>query len=138
LSSLISREDAAKLVSDFLESTSEMSLREAGRHGRVSHTKVAEWKEWRDEQGADPEKLPPLQSETVASLREGIRLANDEAFRRAALRLAADRLDKVAEELRSEASPRGAGKRAKSDAARGGKAVQTNGKPGQKRPKGGG
>lgn len=86
--------------------------------GGVSHTKVVELRKWK-EAGGEPDALPDLQAEKIRALKVGTRLAADEDFRRAALRLAADRLEKLVEGLRKEAAtPGGAASAPVADADR--------------------
>lgn len=89
-----------------------MSLRVAAALcGDVSHTKVAELRRWK-ERGGDPEELAGIQPDTLRALKMGTRLAKDEDFRRAVLRLASDRLESLVKQLRREAATPGASIRA--------------------------
>lgn len=79
-----------------------MGTRRAGALGGVSHTRVAGWRKWLDG-GAKPEDLPEPEPGTLDGLRHYLRLRNDIEHRKAGLRLAADRLEEVAGDLRTEA-----------------------------------
>ena len=103
MSSVLTQEGVANLVSRFVVATLDYGTRGAGRLGGVSHSTVASWRSWR-RKGADPATLPPLLPETVQSLGGYLKVAGDIEVKRAALRLAADRLDGVAGQLRREAA----------------------------------
>lgn len=79
-----------------------MSFREMGRQAGVSQTKAKEWRDWYDA-GAKPKDLPSPQPTSLAGMEHYLRLADDLEFRRAGLRIAADKLENVAGELRREA-----------------------------------
>lgn len=108
LSTTISKQEAADLVRRFTANTSGMSLRPAGKLVGVSHTTVADWRAWAAA-GADPEELADLESATVQGLQAYLRVADQVEIRRAALRLAADRLTQMADDLRNEAAEPDAG-----------------------------
>ncbi len=95
--------EVADIVKRFVVSTLSYGTRNAGRLGGVSHTTVAEWRTWR-RGGSNPETLPPPLPETVLSLRGYLEIAGDVEIKRAAFRIAADRLDGLAKQLRSEAA----------------------------------
>ncbi len=120
-------QEAAALVTEYLVATLEYGPTAAARLGGVSRQKYYEWKMWQDG-GADPKLLPPLRAEKVRGLRDCLKMLRDSEVRQAALMLAADRLESLADEMRTEAkAPAREGVR--SAAAR--RAVQ-KGKAGQK------
>lgn len=85
-----------------------MSLRDAGGLVGVSHQTVKGWREWLVG-GADPDALPAPQRATLDGIESYLRIEADIEARRAALRMAADRLRRTANELDEEASSPDAG-----------------------------
>lgn len=116
LSSTITRDEAAELVTRFVDSTSDISTRAAGRLAGVSHDTVATWRQWQTK-GADPEALAVPSTTTIQGLEAYLGVADEVEIRRAALRLAADRLAVVVTDLRAEAKLPDAGALATSPAA---------------------
>lgn len=108
LSTIVSKQEAADLVKRFTGNTLQMGTRPAGKLVGVSHDTVAKWRAW-DKQGANPEELANLEPTTVQGLRAYLEVADQVEIRRAALRLAADRLTEMADELRNEAAQPDAG-----------------------------
>lgn len=103
--------DDATLVSRALEATNGKSLRAAGRLLGVSHQQVGDWRKWR-EAGADSSDLPALKPTTREALSDYLMVAEDLERRRVALRIAASRLDDLADQLREEATSAGGGETA--------------------------
>ncbi|MEQ1573102.1 MAG: hypothetical protein ABL993_02540 [Vicinamibacterales bacterium] len=96
------------LVKRFTGNTSGMGTRAAAKLIGVSHDRVAKLRLWA-KAGADPEALPALEPRTVEGLAAHDAVAADVETRRAALRMAAERLELAAQEMRDEAEQPDAG-----------------------------
>lgn len=102
MSTVITKEEAANLVTRAVATTLDYGLRRAGALLTVSHTHVSMWRKW-VKAGSDPETLPELEPETVLGLRRHLAVSHEIETRRAALYLAAERMEEMARELRAEA-----------------------------------
>lgn len=86
-----------------MKATPHWSARDFEAEAGVSHQKANEWRTWYNG-GADPETLPPPQKATIRKLQSFLGRVRDIEVRRAALQLAATRLEMLAAELRREAA----------------------------------
>ena len=103
VSSTVSKVDAAQIVSRFTRSTLRLSTRAAGKLVGVSQTTVSGWRSWL-RRGEDPAALPMPQPSTLQGIEAYLRIESDVEARRAALTIAAERLEEVVEGLRHEVS----------------------------------
>lgn len=102
MSSDITAAEWSDLVKRAVAMTLGESLRGAGALLGVSQTTVKAWRDW-SEDGSDPSALPEPKPVTVQGVRHYLAIASDIEARQAALRIAADRLEELAGELRREA-----------------------------------